>query len=228
MLQMDCEIQERPVTNGHDEPTVVDLARTELELCDPLDGSNVFVLGNTGAGKSTLLQWINGADFEIVEPENLFGSDPLILQPVNNSALDPRFGIGHQMKSCTANVQSLKLGSELGGKPLSFVDTPGFIDTEGKTTDLLNFLKTRHAMYVSEENRFVLLTDCSVLAAGRGAGIITMLDRAAELLGVDKSNLDQLPLLKSCLFLFTHAPPQKSLQDCKKIIKHIIEKRARY
>ena len=63
----------------HKKLAVVDLVQTELELCGPLEGSNVFVLGNTGTGKSTLLQWINGADFKLAEPEDPFSPESLTL-----------------------------------------------------------------------------------------------------------------------------------------------------
>ena len=38
---------------NEDQVTAVDVLGMEIELCKPLKGSNIFVVGNTGAGKST-------------------------------------------------------------------------------------------------------------------------------------------------------------------------------
>ena len=216
---------------GEDQETDLEaVTEDELNFCDPLEGSNVFVLGNTGVGKSTFLQWIIGNEFQFVEATNQHTFDHMVLAARDESKLDTRFKIGHKMESCTSDVQRVELianGDTDYEEAVFFVDTPGFLDTQGKTTDILNFLKTRHAFNVSGETRFVLLTSYVGLTADRGGAMINMLNQAAALLGIDTQNENTFSMLQSCLFLFTHLPTEISLQRLRRIISHQMEEKRR-
>ena len=101
--------------------------------------------------KTTLLQWILGNDFEYVrnddeekeeedddEDEAPKDAGDLRLVSIEESKLDLRFEIGHWQQSCTTELQRLVMQDAMSNeKPRSFIDTPGFLDTQGKTADVL-------------------------------------------------------------------------------------------
>ena len=195
----------------------------ELQLCSCLPGSNVFVLGNTGVGKTTFLQWLLGCEFVFVLDEL---GVPL-LQPKDARQLNPNYRIGSTTVSCTTDITPVKL--EYDQREFHLIDTPGFIDTEGKTTDLLNFLKTRHAFSVSEETRFILVTDARTLnsSTNRGAGIAAMVKQAAEILGVSVNETNSATIFGSCLFLFSHADSRKKPEMNLKWVRTHLERKFR-
>ena len=136
---------------NEDQVTAADVLGVEIGPCKPLTGSNVFILGNTGAGKSTFLQWILGCEFEYVQDKR----GRTKLKEVDTSTLDERFRIGHNRASCTSEIavlEDLNLGD---GKFSSFVDAPGFFNTEGQKRDFENYLKLRHALDTSDEARLI-------------------------------------------------------------------------
>ena len=192
----------------------------ELNLCRDLSGAHIFVLGNTGVGKSTFLQWLAGCKFHFVEVEN-----EMKLNVTDEKLVDPRFAMGAGFTSVTSEMAFLKVDPNLCDAEATFVDTPGFEDTNGWETDIINFLRTRHAMKVADETRYVLLVNGNTLRDNRGKAIADLMSQVVSVLGGDEAIKLDSEVLNSCFFLVTHPLPGKSLEMTRAaVMKSLKEK----
>lgn len=115
-----------------------------------VDQEVILVLGNTGSGKSTLINYLN--DHQGIAKKQ---------QYTNNFIIDyakPITKIGHDMVSETYKPNRCEIQKQI------FWDCPGFEDTRGPTTEMINsyaidqignHVKYAKVLAVIEENAFI-------------------------------------------------------------------------
>ncbi|KAG8808325.1 hypothetical protein FRC17_004004, partial [Serendipita sp. 399] len=81
------------------------------------DEEIVILMGPTGAGKSTFINYATGGNYE--------------------------GGVGHSLRSCTDKLQIIRAPWRTGdGRPVVFVDTPGFNDVSKADLDILTTISS--------------------------------------------------------------------------------------
>ena len=124
-----------------------------------LDGTDaVFLVGPTGVGKSLTLNFL--AECEIAEVVDEDGFDHLDVAEAD--APQRVSSVGHEVASKTKELRAFhdKISN------LAFCDTPGFGDTEGVDSDLVNAVTITSAVRRPATVRLVVLISVKGLLAG--------------------------------------------------------------
>ena len=172
-----------------------------------LDGTNaVFMVGPTGVGKSLTLNFL--AECEIAEVVDEDGFDHLDVAEAD--APQRVSTVGHEVASKTKELRAFhdKISN------LAFCDTPGFEDTEGVDSDLVNAVTITSAVRRPATVRLVVLISVKGLLAGARD------DYFGKILPVLCKFLGDVPKhQQSVLVFFTHCGHVPT--DMKKVAQRV-------
>lgn len=186
----------------------VDLVVKSIERGEPVleqvKGKDVvLVIGKTGTGKSTLMQAIAGRKLQEAEHVSSFiqqGSTVDTAAKVVYEAVDPLpgFEIGHAKMSKTAHI-GCYTHNPGDSRPLLFIDSPGFEDTNGHEADIATSIMLSQVAKRCRSLRFVIMISYVSLLEDRGGAMRSVL-RLIRSFAKDFEKEKQ-----SFLFLFTHS-----------------------
>lgn len=160
---------------------VKDDIEQHIGLLDKSRGKDIIaVLGNTGSGKSATLDWLAG--MELIATVD----DDVILKDEEEEGALP-IGIGSE--SMTKYPWSITIGDEL------FIDLPGFRDTGGMASDLVNAAFIKGILENAESVRVIFIVGRDEITCLKGECLKQLLTGLERMFGADCKNLVDLSLL---------------------------------
>jgi energy-coupling factor transporter ATP-binding protein EcfA2 len=174
---------------------------------DQVTGKDVvLVLGKTGTGKTTFVQAIAGKRIKVVEHVMLLDGKVNVHRVFE--AEDPLdgFEIGHAKLSATKAINSIEKTTSKGST-LTYVDTPGFEDTDGHEMDIATSIMLTEVAKRCNSLRFVVLINYVSLLEDRGGALTAVL----KFIGAFVKDFESDK--KSFMFLFSHTNEIKDTQS---------------
>lgn len=133
----------------------------DLNKTSSIQNKAIMVLGMTGTGKSTLVNYLNGLSLVCAKKNMRW---VLELENDNSSFSNEFAKIGNNVHSQTF----LPAGYTPQGKDFTYIDNPGFKDTNGLPIEILNgYFREKITLNVNDLKFLLLLTD-NDLRNGKG------------------------------------------------------------
>jgi len=131
------------------------------------DKDIVVFLGNTGAGKSTLINYLSGKELEVNRFNHIILKDP-------NDLSAMAIGVGHDSKTF--------LPGFIQAGDLLFYDLPGFKDTRGTATSLVNACFIKRIIENAKSATLVFVVGMGQVNSDRADSFKVLLRQAEQLL----------------------------------------------
>src|SRR3990167_3647382 len=165
----------------------------------------VVLIGPTGSGKTTTIHYFAG--HKLIKNEN----GEIVLEDQNE---EKDFKISSMAMSQTSSLMALP-EIKIENKTLTFIDVPGFGDTEGKFVDLANFIALRQTICASASMIPVLIFSYHTLKVPRGVAFRKLLEMVGLLCPVRE-------LQKYLVVLMTHAPDDYSVTQLSEYLNELL------
>src|SRR3990167_7108921 len=177
---------------------VLEKTHEELSRFNLKEKNVVVLLGPSGAGKTTAIHYFAG--------HNLIRKDGQIVLEENSQ--EERFVISGRAKSETKTLMPLEINFK--NENYTFIDVPGFVDTDGAETELYNMICLHYAISMCSKLIPVLVFPQALVQTGtlRGELLRSLLTTVGSLIPI--RNLQQ-----SLVVLLTHAPDDYSTNQFK-------------
>jgi energy-coupling factor transporter ATP-binding protein EcfA2 len=200
--------------------TYEDLSHNKT-LFDSVGKDIIVFIGNTGCGKSTLINFLSGKPLEVINanstPIGSIGGDIVLKNPEDSEALI----ISSSCESSTQFPKYIKIQHPSYEKNVLLYDFPGFGDTRGLKTNIINAYLIKNIIEKAKSVKFAFVSSYNEIKSERGKPF-------KELLSVVQSLfIDKLSIESSCLIITKCLSNdlEKTKIEVKEYLKHdLIEK----